>query len=48
MTIYIDIVTIFTYNIYIWLDASLIDTSLDNSRFAAKISADTVQITGNY
>ncbi len=37
-----------TFNIYIWLDASLIDTSLDNSRFAAKISADTVQITGNY
>lgn len=37
-----------TFDIYIWLDASLINTALDNNRFTAKISADTVQITGSY
>lgn len=37
-----------TFNIYIWLDANLINTALDNNRFTAKISADTVPITGNY
>lgn len=40
--------TVTTFDIYIWLDASLINTSIDNKQFKAKISADTVQITGNY
>lgn len=37
-----------TFDIYIWLDASLITTSIDNKQFKATISADSVQITGNY
>ena len=37
-----------TFNIYIWLDANLINTALNDNRFTAKISADTVQITGSY
>ena len=37
-----------TFNIYIWLDASLINNSIDNVNFTANITADTVQITGNY
>lgn len=37
-----------TFDIYIWLDANLISTTLNNNKFTAKISADTVQITGNY
>lgn len=37
-----------TFDIYIWLDASLINTTLDNNKFTAKISADTVPVTGNY
>lgn len=40
--------TVTTFDIYIWLDASLISTSIDNKQFKAKISSDTVQITGNY
>ena len=37
-----------TFDIYIWLDANLINTALNDNRFTAKISADTVQITGSY
>lgn len=37
-----------TFNIYIWLDASLLNTSLSGATFGAKIGADSVDITGTY
>lgn len=37
-----------TFNIYIWLDANLLDTSLSGATFDANISADSVDITGTY
>lgn len=37
-----------TFNIYIWLDASILDTALDGGAFRAKIGADSVDITGTY
>lgn len=40
--------TVTTFDIYIWLDASLITTSINDKQFKATISADSVQITGNY
>jgi len=36
------------FNIYIWLDSNLLDTSLDGATFGAKIGADSVNITGTY
>lgn len=35
-----------TFNIYIWLDADLINTALGGIRFGATIGADSVDITG--
>ena len=37
-----------TFNIYIWLDASLLNTSLSGATFGATIGADSVDITGTY
>lgn len=37
-----------TFDIYIWLDAKLLTESLDNKRFVASISSDSIQITGEY
>lgn len=36
------------FNIYIWLDVSLITGPLDGASFGAKITADSVPITGNF
>ena len=36
------------FNIYIWLDVSLITSPLDGASFGAKITADSVPITGNF
>lgn len=37
-----------TFNIYIWLDADLINTSLSGVSFGAAIGADSVDITGRF
>lgn len=37
-----------TFNIYIWLDSSLIVEPIVDKRFVAKISADSVDITGTF
>ena len=37
-----------TFNIYIWLDQSLIETEISDAGFNATISADSVPITGSY
>lgn len=37
-----------TFNIYIWLDANLLSSSISNATFGAKIGADSVDITGTY
>lgn len=37
-----------TFNIYIWLDVSLLNTSLGGVSFGATIGADSVNITGNF
>lgn len=37
-----------TFNIYIWLDGSMLNSSLGDKRFVAKISADSVPITGSF
>lgn len=37
-----------TFNIYIWLDASLIDTALGGVSFGATIGADSVDVTGRF
>ena len=36
-----------TFNIYIWLDESLIESAIDNATFNIKIGADSTQITGD-
>ena len=36
------------FNIYIWLDASMLTSAISGAGFAAKITADTVQITGEF
>ena len=36
-----------TFNIYIWLDESLIENAIDNAAFNIKIGADSTQITGD-
>lgn len=36
------------FNIYIWLDLNAIDAPLSGAAFAAKIGADSVNITGTY
>lgn len=36
-----------TFTVYIWLDASLITTSVGGAQFDAKIGADSVPITGD-
>lgn len=40
--------TVTTFDVYIWLDASLITTSISDASFGAKISVDSVPITGNF
>ena len=40
--------TVTTFNVYIWLDASLITTSISDASFGAKISVDSVPITGEF
>lgn len=35
-----------TFNVYIWLDETLINTAINNASFGAKISSDSVPITG--
>lgn len=37
-----------TFNIYIWLDSSLVTNPLDSVSFGAKITADSVPITGSF
>lgn len=37
-----------TFNIYIWLDASLITSGISGASFGAKIGADSVPITGGF
>ena len=37
-----------TFNIYIWLNGNLLDESISNKKFTAKITADTVDITGGF
>jgi len=37
-----------TFNIYIWIDANILNTSLSGATFRAKIGADSVDITGTY
>lgn len=37
-----------TFNIYIWLDASLISTGISSTSFSASIGADSVPITGSF
>lgn len=37
-----------TFDIYIWLDASLINSAIENKNLKVTISADTVNVTGNY
>jgi len=37
-----------TFTVYIWLDASLITSSVAGSQFDAKIGADSVPITGGF
>lgn len=37
-----------TFNIYIWLDSSLVVQPINDKRFVANISADTVDITGTF
>lgn len=36
------------FNIYIWLDAKLVNTSIGGATFGATIGADSVQITGDF
>lgn len=36
-----------TFNIYIWVDNSLMNSSMAGKKFTAKISADSVPVTGN-
>lgn len=36
------------FNIYVWLDASLVTTSIGGLQFSAKIGADSVPITGDF
>lgn len=40
--------TVTTFNVYIWLDASLINTSISGVNFGAKISVDSAPITGEF
>ena len=40
--------TVTTFNVYIWLDASLITTSISGANFGAKITVDSVPITGGF
>ena len=40
--------TITTFNVYIWLDASLIEFPISGANFGAKITADSVPITGEF
>lgn len=37
-----------TFNIYVWLDINLVDTAINGTNFGAKISADSVPITGGF
>ena len=37
-----------TFNIYVWLDASLVSTSISSASFSASIGADSVPITGSF
>lgn len=37
-----------TFNIYIWLDASILSTPISGASFGAKITADSVPITGDF
>lgn len=37
-----------TFDIYIWLDSSLLTEPIDDKRFVANISADSVDITGTF
>ena len=37
-----------TFNIYIWLDGSMLTSAINNKRFAATITADSVPITGAF
>lgn len=39
--------TVTTFNIYIWLDESLITEAISNVNFNAKIEADSVPVTGD-
>ena len=40
--------TVTTFNIYIWLDGSMISTDISGKRFAADLSGDSVPITGRF
>ncbi|MGM9881914.1 MAG: hypothetical protein ACI31S_03610 [Bacilli bacterium] len=40
--------TVTTFNIYIWLDGSMISTDISGNRFAANLSGDSVPITGRF
>lgn len=37
-----------TFTIYIWLQGSKLTTAIDNKTFSAKISADSVNVTGTF
>lgn len=37
-----------TFNIYMWLDASLVTSPINDVSFGAKITADSVPVTGNF
>lgn len=40
--------TVTTFNVYIWLDAGLINTPISGANFGAKITTDSVPITGAF